>query len=138
MTRHETSNSLIRALNVINTALTENKERRPWSLIVDKTRKQLAGEKLVVAVQDDRSDSDREEKFVVQVRNDRFCLLSDRPAKPDTEQDRTTCVAQTQADWKVTTRYLDDLACRAKYYVEHPSRIGLDWLMDRLGLGAPG
>ncbi|MDA0808059.1 MAG: hypothetical protein O3B68_08695 [Planctomycetota bacterium] len=37
-------------------------------------------------------------------------------------------------DWKVTAGYLDELASRAAYYVEHPAHIGLEWLTRRLGL----
>lgn len=138
MTRHQRGNALIRALNVINMALVENRERRPWSQIVKAASSRLAGEKLVVAVEDDRTESDNEETFLVQLRNDRFCLVGNRTSQADSNTSVEKASDIDNADWKVTTRYLDDLACRAKYYVEHPGRIGLDWLTDRLGIGSPG
>lgn len=139
MTRHQTGNSLIRALNVINTALIENAERFPWSQIIDTARSRLSGGKLIIAVEDDRSGVDHCEKFLVQIRNDRFCLVGDEVTQPEDSSSSGSKQGQpAKVDWNVTTRYLDDLACRAKYYVEHPARIGLDWLTDRLGLADPG
>ena len=139
MTRHQTGNSLIRALNVINTSLIENHESWPWSQVIKTAGSRLAGEKLVVAIEDDRSESDHEEQFLIQVRNERFCLVSDQSANADNESGSDNeAAASADADWKVTTRYLDDLACRARYYVEHPGRIGLGWLTDRLGLVSRG
>ncbi|MFT5323178.1 MAG: hypothetical protein ACI8P0_001025 [Planctomycetaceae bacterium] len=139
MTRHQTGNSLIRALNVINTALIENHEYWPWSQVIETAGSRLAGGNLIVSIEDDRSESDHEEQFLIQVRNDRFCLVSDPSANADDEfGNDKEAAASVNADWKVTTRYLDDLACRARYYVEHPGRIGLGWLTDRLGLASPG
>jgi len=139
MARHQTGNSLIRALNVINTALIENDERWPWSQVIKTVGSRLAGENLIVAIEDDRSESNHEELFLIQVRNDRFCLVSDQSANAEDHSDSDNeAAASANADWKVTTRYLDDLACRARYYVEHPGRIGLGWLTDRLGLARPG
>lgn len=139
MSRHQTGNSLIRALNVINTALIENAERFPWSQVLDAARNRLSGEKLVIAVDDDRSETDHREKFVVQVRNNRFCLVGDDMAEPDDSSSSDSMRGSAaKVDWAVTTCYLDDLARRARYYVEHPARIGLDWLTERLGLVEPG
>ena len=139
MTRPQTGNSLIRALNVINTALIENQECWPWSQVIEAASSRLAGGNLVVAIEDDRSESDHEEQFLIQVRNDRFCLVSDQSGNATDESDSDNeAAAWANADWKVTTRYLDDLACRARYYVEHPGHIGLGWLTDRLGLASPG
>lgn len=142
MTRHQTGNSLIRALNVINTALVENAERFPWSQIIEAARNRLSGQKLIIAVEDDRSEVEHRENFLVQLRNDRFCLVSEDVALPETspasDLDRVAESTRVKPDWHVTTRYLDDLACRARYYVEHPARIGLDWLTDRLGIARPG
>lgn len=138
MTRHQAGNSLIRALNVINTALAANCERGPWNQIVAAARSRLCNENLVISVKDDRAEPVHDERFLVQLRNDRFCMVGSRAADSAGETDDEKQAVTDKADWKVTTRYLDDLACRARYYVEHPSRIGLDWLTDRLGLAGPG
>lgn len=138
MTRHQTGNALIRALNVINTALIENSERRPWNQIVDAARTRLSGKKLTVTVDDDRSETEHQERFLVQLRNDRFCMVSEADSLQTVQSDSSNPQSTAKADWNVTTRFLDDLAFRAKYYIEHPARIGLDWLTDRLGLAGPG
>ncbi|NQV27878.1 MAG: hypothetical protein HQ518_26305 [Rhodopirellula sp.] len=138
MSRHHSGNSLIRALNVINTALIENRERCPWNQVVKAASSRLSGEKLVVAVEDDRNESDDQETFLVHLRNDRFCLVGNQPGRADDDPAIEKTHNADAADWKVTTRYLDDLACRATYYVQHPGRIGLEWLTDRLGISSPG
>lgn len=143
MARHKASNSLIRALNVINTALARNSDCWPWSQVVAVAKERLTGERLVVAVEDDRTESDCQEQFLVQLRNDRFCMINGREINvAQNNYGRSTAgrkpVTSGNADWNVTTQYLDDLASRATYYVEHPARIGLEWLTDRLGISQPG
>lgn len=133
-TRNQTGNSLVRALNVINTALTENQDCWPWSQIVESARKRLDGAPLVIAVEDDRSEDREQEQFVVELRNDRFCMVNGRSMDANVQD----AARPAKPDWKVTARYLDDLAWRAGYYVKHPARIGLDWLTSRLGLGGTG
>jgi len=130
MSGSRTINAVIRALNVINTAISTHGDQCPWKDIIEVARRQPAGEKLVVAVADDRSAGADEEFFEIQLRND---LLSLTPSDNSAEHQMPGA-----ADWHVTTRFLDDLASRAQYYVDHPGRIGLAWLTDRMGIASHG
>ncbi len=134
MTRHQASNSLIRGLNVINRALAAHSDERPWKQIIETSRATFTKEPLVIVIEDDCSETAAKEKFLVQVTDERFRLVSAQSAD---EEEALRPAATRKPDWHVTMRYLDGLACRAAYYIEHPTRIGLDWLTKRLGLTAP-
>ncbi|MFT5324149.1 MAG: hypothetical protein ACI8P0_002009 [Planctomycetaceae bacterium] len=134
MTRQQASNSLIRGLNVINQALAAHRDQRPWKQIIEASHEEVSKQPLVIVIEDDCSESATKETFLVQVTDERFCLVSTQAANAE---EAMRPASTRKPDWKVTAGYLDDLACRTAYYIEHPSRIGLDWLTRRLGLTTP-
>ncbi len=131
MTRHQANNSLIRGLNVINQALAAHHDQRPWKQILEASHKEFTKAPLVIVIEDGCSDSVMNETFFVQVTGDRFCLVSTQAASAE---EAMRPASTRTPDWKVTAGYLDELASRAAYYVEHPAHIGLEWLTRRLGL----
>ena len=81
----------------------------------------LEGHTTAVLVYDD-DPGETLEAFTLEYRDGRF-LMDERSDMDEVHHD---------SRWKVSTDYLESLASDPEMYIEHPVRMDLDWLADRL------
>ena len=115
---HDSYDMFMGALDVLNKSM-ENFRDKPvvkdiFSLIDD----QSAGRKFGVAIYADDPEQPFD-YFTIRLHNKRFEIVSRGKDAPD-------------IDWKVSTRYLDDINKNSEDYISNPLKFDLDWLKHRL------
>jgi hypothetical protein len=106
------------ALDVTNRALEAHRDSGFMKNLVAAWDKFLDGHKAGVAIYD--SDPDQPfDYFTIRYLNKKFEILSRGKSEHDTE-------------WKVSRDYLQSIVDNPQEYIEHPSKLDLDWLKDRL------
>lgn len=107
-------------VNVVNRALNANRTKFPWKQIREATENIADGKKFGVAVytSDKKNPHDW---FTIEYDDGQFDLTGN--AKKSTD-----------VDWKVSRKYLEKVVKNPEKYVESPSKLDTDWIIDRLGL----
>lgn len=106
------------ALTVTNRSLKENRGSGVYGALLSAWNKYLDGHRAGVAIYDENPDKPFD-YFTIRYMNGRFELQSRGKSEHDTE-------------WKVSRDYLRSLANNPQTYIDHPSRLDIDWLKDRL------
>jgi len=110
-------------LNVVNRALNANRGKFPWKQLREATSDLAEGKKFGIAVY--TSDKyNPHDWFTVSYDDGQFDL--EGTGKKDTD-----------IDWKVSRQYLEKVVESPEKYVESPSKLDFDWIVDRLGLSIP-
>lgn len=109
------------ALNVMNSALAENKNSTPYKQILSAAEKLMDDKKLGIAVYESDPSSPFD-YFTVRFRNGSLELVSHGKQDPDIA-------------WKVSQDYLEKVRSNPDEYIQHPAKLDWHWLKDRLGMG---
>jgi len=107
-----------KALTVTNESLRENRGSGVYGALLSAWDKYLDGHRAGVAVYGDDPDQPFD-YFTIRYMHGRFELQSRGKSEHDTE-------------WKVSRDYLRSVADNPQTYIEHPSRLDIDWLKERL------
>jgi len=118
MTDRDIYELFTRALTVTNRSLRENRGSGVYGALLSAWDKYLDGHRAGVAVYDGNPEEPFD-YFTIRYMNGRFELQSRGKSEHDTE-------------WKVSRDYLRSLADNPQTYIDHPSRLDIDWLRDRL------
>jgi len=122
MSTEDTSNDsyalFMGALDVINRALSELREKPLIKDIMSLLDKQAAGRKLGVAVYESDPDSPHD-YYTIRPNNQRLELVARGKDTPD-------------IDWKVSMDYLRDINDNPQAYIDKPLKLDIDWLKRRL------
>lgn len=108
------------ALNVMNSALAENKNSTPYKQILAAANKYMGDKKLGIAVYE-KDPSSPFDYFTVRFRHGSFEMVSHGKQDPDIA-------------WKVSQDYLDKVRQNPDDYIKHPAKLDWHWLKDRLGI----
>jgi hypothetical protein len=113
---------LTRALAVMRQAIEAHRDTSPWREIVAAT----SGPKSpTFAVALCEGDPERiVDRYVIRAHEGRFEVLEHGTTDPE-------------VDWRVTVDHLRDVVADPDRYVAAPERLGLGWLVERLGIGRP-
>ena len=106
------------ALDVTNKALEKHRDSGFMKGLVAAWDKFLDGHKAGVAIYDEDPEKPFD-YFTIRYLNEKFEILSRGKSEHDTE-------------WKVSRDYLQSIVDNPQEYIEHPSKLDLDWLKDRL------
>lgn len=120
MTNADVQTLFTNALDVTNSALDRHREEVPYAQILASADKMLDGRKLGVAVYESEAGSPFD-YFTIRYHDGRLELVSHGKEEPD-------------AQWKVSRAYLQEVAEHPQTYIEHPIKLDLAWLKDRVGL----
>lgn len=118
MKHTETYDLFMDALEVMNRAMDANRGEGAYGRILDAMDDRLEGHASAVAVYDKDPDEPFD-YFTIRFIGGRWELKERGRGEHDTE-------------WKVSTDYLRSLVEDPESYVEHPARLDLDWIADRL------
>jgi hypothetical protein len=118
--QEERATRFVEALNVVNAALAENKDKFPYKQILGAAGDLVEDQKLGVAVYKDDA-SKPFDYFTVRLRDAGLELVSHGKENPDVA-------------WRVSEDYLDQVANNADEYIANPAKLDLDWIKDRLGV----
>ena len=106
------------ALEVTNKSLETNRGSGIYGALISGWDKYLDGHKSGVAIYDD-DPAQPFDYFTVRYLKGKFEILSRGKSEHDTE-------------WKVSRKYLESLADNPQTYIDHPAKLDIDWLKDRL------
>ena len=106
------------ALDVTNKAIDENRDSGFYGALISAWDKYLDGHKAGVAVYDEDPDQPFD-YFTIRYAHGKFELQSRGKSEHDTE-------------WKVSREYLQSLVDDPQAYIDHPAKLDIDWLKDRL------
>lgn len=106
------------SLDVTNRAIDENRGEGVYGALISAWDKYLDGHKAGVAVYDEDPDQPFD-YFTIRYANGKFELQSRGKSEHDTE-------------WKVSRGYLQSLVDDPQAYIDHPAKLDIDWLKDRL------
>lgn len=106
------------ALDVTNRAIDANRGQGAWGKLFDAVDEHLEGHRAAVGVYDD-DPAEPFDYFTIRLLDGRFELVERGRGEHDSE-------------WKVSRDYLQSLVDDPDRYIEHPIRLDLDWLTDRL------
>lgn len=120
MTHTDTALLFTESLNVINTALFENRDRMPYKPLLSASEKVLQDRQLGVAIYDEDASAPFD-YFTIRYHDGTFEVLSHGKQQPEIA-------------WRVSRDYLEKVAANPREYVEHPARLDWDWLKSRVGL----
>jgi len=106
------------SLEVINRALDANRGEGVFGRVLDAMDDRLEGHTSAVAIYDEDPDQPFD-YFTIRFAGGRWELQERGRGAHDTE-------------WKVSTEYLQSLIDDPETYIQHPTRLDLDWIADRL------
>jgi hypothetical protein len=106
------------ALDVTNRSLEKNRESGFFKGLIAAADKYLDGHKAGVAIYDEDPKKPFD-YFTIRYSNEKFEIQSRGKSEHDTE-------------WKVSRDYLESVADNPQEYIDHPSKLDLDWLKHRL------
>jgi hypothetical protein len=106
------------ALDVMNQALEKHRDSGFMKGLVAAADKFLDGHKAGVEIYDEDPGKPFD-YFTIRYLNDKFEILSRGKSEHDTE-------------WKVSRDYLQAIVDDPQKYIDHPSKLDLDWLKHRL------
>jgi hypothetical protein len=118
MSNAESYDRFMEALDVVNRVLEANRGEGAYGTVLEAIDEHLEGHTATVEVYDDDPHAPFD-AFTVRWTDGRFELRE----RGKGEHDST---------WKVSARYLDSLIENPETYVQHPTRLDLDWLTERL------
>lgn len=116
----DTSKDFSNALNVMNAALAEHRDDIPYKQILAGAEKLLKDRNLGVAIYEDDPSSPFD-FFTIRFQEGNLQIVSRGKKEPD-------------LTWKVSRRYLEDVAKNSDEYIKHPAKLDWDWLKSRLGI----
>ncbi len=109
------------ALQVINKSLQNNKDKFPYGEIINLGDKIIGDRQIGVAVYKDDPSSPYD-FFTVKMKNGKLELFSHGKEEPT-------------ITWKVSREYLQKVGENEQEYIDHPEKLDLEWLKDRLSIG---
>lgn len=114
MPDQDTYKAFLGALDVINKSLQKNRDKGVFGKLIEGFDSYADGHVSAVAIHKD--DPKRpHDYFAVRYTGGRFELLERGKGEHDTH-------------WKVSTKYLQSLNDDPQTYIDHPSRLDLDWM----------
>lgn len=118
MKHADTYDLFMESLDVINRVLDANRGEGLFGRVLEAMEDDLQGHRSSVAVYEDDPDHPFD-YFTIRFLDGRWELMEQGRGEHDTE-------------WKVSTDYLRSLAEDPESYIQHPARLDLDWIADRL------
>lgn len=121
MTASDTSLLFTRYLEVVNSALEKHRDNFPYKQLAAAGDRFLGEKKLGVSVYKDDAKHPHD-FFTVNFKGGSFNLVSHGKNDPD-------------ATWKVKEKHLHSVVENPQTFIEHPSKLEIDWIKSRIGLG---
>lgn len=115
----ETAALFVDYLNTCNTVLAKNKDEFPFDEIIAQANKILAGKTIGVSVYKDDPERPRETFTVAMTKG--VLHFVESKMRPN-------------LTWKVKEEYMRQVVDNQREYIEHPTKLDLDWLKSRIGL----
>ncbi|MGD8396887.1 MAG: hypothetical protein PVF43_15565 [Candidatus Eiseniibacteriota bacterium] len=109
------------ALDVMNRAIRKHADSVPYKQLLSLSDR-VIGEKPIAVGVTRETGSDPYDFYTVRFHNGRYELVG-RGKRDDPD-----------LTWSVTRDYLEGVVQDAERYIEHPERLDLDWLKNRLGI----
>jgi hypothetical protein len=109
-----TYSHFIQALNVMNGALESPRDLRLSESLSSACTTNLGGRNLVVAIETER-EGEPDDYFTIRLQEGAFVLVAHEKKSED-------------IDWRVSEKYLKDVANRPKWYLDDPRRLDFQWL----------
>jgi len=106
------------ALDVTNRSLEKNRGSGFYGTLISAWDKYLDGHKAGVSIYDE-DPAKPFDYFTIRYMKGKFEIQSRGKSEHDTE-------------WKVSRKYLKSLADDPQTYIDHPAKLDIDWLKDRL------
>lgn len=122
MAEMETRTLFLQFLNISNTALRAHRDHFPYRQILELGDRGIGGRNIGVAIRDARSGKIRD-YFTVRYGDGTFDVVEHGKEHPE-------------AEWELTSEYLEHVVQNADDYMRHPEKLEWDWLKRRLGIGA--
>lgn len=114
----DTYKLFLNGLDVVNQSIEENRGQGVYGKLIEKFDDRLDGHRSAVAVYED-DPANPFDYFTIRYLDGRFELVARGKEDHDTR-------------WRVSREYLESLVDHPKEYIEHPSKLDLDWLKTRL------
>lgn len=121
MVQLETNALFSQFLFVCNQALKRHKDTFPYKQIMDVGESILGDRNIGLAVYADDPDTPFD-YFTVRLHQGQLDLVAHGKQDPEIA-------------WKVSRDYLEKVVEHPQDYIEHPEKLDLDWIVNRLGLG---
>jgi hypothetical protein len=118
---NDTTKLLVDYLETCNEALAKHDDETPYKQIIALADDKLAGKELGFAVYDHDPDAPHD-FFTVEMSNGKLHFVEHGKRDPDIV-------------WKTPQEYLEKVVDNQQRYIDEPSKLDLDWLKSRVGLG---
>ncbi len=108
------------AVNVMNEAIQQNRDRFPYKQIISATQGVADGMRSGIAVYSDDPDTPHD-YYTLGFSDSQIEILSHGKDEPT-------------VTWKVSRAYLKKVTENPEEYKKHPAKLDWDWLLSRLGI----